>query len=168
MIATPGEVFGVEGLAPGALYQTDARAETEVETLHLGRRRLRTLLRERPVDAADLLTAIVGSFVSHLDEGDEPMVVERHDGSLLLSGALPADALANRLDIELPDDREYATAAGYVLSVLKRLPREGESFVDCGWRFEIVDMDGRKIDKLLASKAHQVSRPGEADEPPAG
>ena len=58
MIATPGEVFGVEGLMPGALYQTDARAETEVETLHLGRRRLRTLLRERPADAADLLTAV--------------------------------------------------------------------------------------------------------------
>lgn len=58
MIATRGEVFGGEGLAPGALYQTDARAEGEVETLHLGRRRLRTLLRERPADAADLLTAI--------------------------------------------------------------------------------------------------------------
>lgn len=58
MIATPGEVFGVEGLVSGALYHTDARAEGEVETLHLGRRRLRTLLRERPADAAELLTAV--------------------------------------------------------------------------------------------------------------
>ena len=58
MIATPGEVFGAEGLTPGALYQTDARAEPEAETLHLSRRRLRTLLRERPIDAAELLTAI--------------------------------------------------------------------------------------------------------------
>ncbi|MDN8999621.1 transporter associated domain-containing protein, partial [Staphylococcus aureus] len=66
--------------------------------------------------------------------------------------ALPADALADRLAIELPEDRDFATAAGFALSVLKRLPSEGEHFHDQGWRFEVVDMDGRKIDKLLASK----------------
>ncbi len=103
------------------------------------------------VTPADLLTAIVGDFVSHQDEGDEPMVVEREDKSLLIAGALPADALADRLGIDLPDDREFATAAGYVLSVLKRLPKEGEHFHDQGWRFEVVDMDGLKIDKLLVS-----------------
>ncbi|MFN5903998.1 MAG: transporter associated domain-containing protein, partial [Novosphingobium sp.] len=53
---------------------------------------------------------------------------------------------------ELPDDRDFATAAGYALSVLKRLPHEGEHFDDQGWRFEVVDMDGRKIDKLLVSE----------------
>jgi putative hemolysin len=105
---------------------------------------------EGVVTPADLLTAIVGNFVSHFDEGDEPMVVERHDGSLLIAGALPADALADRLEIELPDDRDYATAAGFALSVLKRLPKEGERFDHEDWRFEVVDMDGRKIDKLLA------------------
>ena len=106
---------------------------------------------EGVVTPADLLSAIVGQFVSHGDEGDEPMVVVREDGSLLVSGALPADALAERLGIELPDDRDYATAAGYALSVLKRLPHEGEYFTDQDWRFEVVDMDGRKIDKLLVS-----------------
>lgn len=104
------------------------------------------------VTPADLLDAIVGNFVAHGDEGDAPMIVEREDGSLLLSGALPADALADRLAIELPEDRDFATAAGFALSVLKRLPSEGEHFHDQGWRFEVVDMDGRKIDKLLASK----------------
>jgi putative hemolysin len=103
------------------------------------------------VTPADLLAAIVGSFVSHLDEGDEPMVVERGDGSLLVAGAMAADAFAERLAIELPDDREFATAAGYVLWMLKHLPREGEHFEDQGWRIEVVDMDGRKIDKLLAT-----------------
>ncbi|MBV1690065.1 hemolysin family protein [Novosphingobium sp. G106] len=107
---------------------------------------------EGVVTPADLLSAIVGNFVSHQDEGDEPMVVEREDGSLLISGALPADALAQRLDIDLDEDREFATAAGYVLSVLKHLPKEGEHFVDQGWRFEVVDMDGLKIDKLLVSE----------------
>jgi putative hemolysin len=106
---------------------------------------------EGVVTPADLLTAIVGSFDSHLDEGDEPMVIERGDGSLLVSGAMAAEAFAERLAIELPDDREFATAAGYVLWMLKRLPKEGESFDDQGWRIEVVDMDGRKIDKLLAT-----------------
>jgi putative hemolysin len=108
------------------------------------------------VTPADLLDAIVGNFVAHGDDGDAPMVVEREDGSLLLSGALPADALADRLGIELPEDRDFATAAGFALSVLKRLPSEGEHFHDQGWRFEVVDMDGRKIDKLLASKLKPV------------
>jgi putative hemolysin len=103
------------------------------------------------VTPADLLAAIVGSFVSHLDEGDAPMVVDRGDGSLLVAGAMAADAFAERLAIELPDDREFATAAGYVLWMLKHLPREGEHFEDQGWRIEVVDMDGRKIDKLLAT-----------------
>ena len=107
--------------------------------------------RDAPVKAAFGFDAVVGNFASHQDEGDEPMVVEREDKSLLISGALPADAMADRLGIEIADDREFATAAGYVLSVLKHMPREGEHFRDQGWRFEVVDMDGLKIDKLLVS-----------------
>ncbi|MCY1670216.1 hemolysin family protein [Novosphingobium sp. SL115] len=109
------------------------------------------------VTPADLLAAIAGNFVGHSDAGDEPMVVEREDGSLLISGALPADALADRLGLDLPDDREFATTAGFCLSVLKRLPNEGEHFHDQGWRFEVVDMDGRKIDKLLVSRSKAVA-----------
>jgi len=105
------------------------------------------------VTLADLLTAMAGSFASHKDEGDVPDLVEREDGSLLISGAMTADALAERLGLDLPEGREFATAAGYVLYMLKRLPVEGEHFRDQGWRFEVVDMDGRKIDKLLVSSA---------------
>jgi putative hemolysin len=104
------------------------------------------------VTAADLLTAMAGQFASHQDEGDEPDLVERDDGTLLIAGGMTADALAERLGLDLPEDREFATAAGYVLYMLKRLPVEGEHFSDQGWRFEVVDMDGRKIDKLLVSK----------------
>ncbi|HTK72673.1 MAG TPA: hemolysin family protein [Croceibacterium sp.] len=105
------------------------------------------------VTPADLLTAMAGTFASLQDEGDEPELLEREDGSLLISGAMGADAMADRLSIDLPDDREFATAAGYVLYMLKRLPHEGEHFTDQGWRFEVVDMDGRKIDKLLVREA---------------
>jgi putative hemolysin len=104
------------------------------------------------VTPADLLTAMAGHFASHQDEGDEPDLVERDDGTLLIAGAMTADALSERLGLDLPEDREFATAAGYVLYMLKRLPTEGEHFTDQGWRFEVVDMDGRKIDKLLVSE----------------
>ena len=104
------------------------------------------------VTPVDLLTAIVGTFVSDQDEGDLPQVVEREDGSLLVAGALSADVLADRLGLEYGENREFGTAAGYVLSVLKKLPHEGEHFHDQGWRFEVVDMDGRRIDKLLVSR----------------
>ena len=77
--------------------------------------------------------------------------VERHPW--ILDAQLGADALAERIGIDLPDDRDFATVAGLALAVLKRLPDEGESFVEQGWRFEIVDMDGHKIDKLLVSEA---------------
>ena len=104
------------------------------------------------VTPVDLLTAIVGTFASDQDEGDLPQVVEREDGSLLVAGSLSADALADRLGLDYGENREFGTAAGYVLSVLKKLPAEGEYFTDQGWRFEVVDMDGRRIDKLLVSR----------------
>jgi putative hemolysin len=110
------------------------------------------------VTTADLLQAIAGSFLSHQDEGDEPMVVTRADGSLLISGAMPADALAEQLAIDLPDPREFATAAGYVLFMLKKLPVEGEWFEEQGWRIEVVDLDGRRVDKLLVSRVRHAER----------
>lgn len=101
------------------------------------------------VTPADLLSAIAGDFASDQDDGDDPAVIEREDGSLLISGWMAADALAERLGLTLADDRDFATVAGFVLDILKRLPSEGEFFVEQGYRFEVVDMDGRKIDKLL-------------------
>lgn len=105
------------------------------------------------VTPADLLSAIAGEFASDQDLYDEPNLVERDDGSLLVSGQMPIDVLAERLELPLPEDRDYATAAGYVLSILRHLPDVGEHFEEAGWRFEIVDLDGRKIDKLLIAKA---------------
>ncbi|WP_375291033.1 hemolysin family protein, partial [Qipengyuania sp.] len=102
------------------------------------------------VTPGDVLTALVGSFTSDQDHGEAPGLVEREDGSLLVSGSLPADALADRIGIEYEDDRDFATAAGFALSVLKKLPDEGEYFDYEGWRFEVLDLDGRRIDKLLA------------------
>lgn len=103
------------------------------------------------VTPADLLAAIAGEFASDADPADAPNVVEREDGSLLVNGIMPADALAERIGILLPEDRDYATVAGLALAVLKHFPEEGEVFEEQGWRFEVIDLDGRRIDKLLVS-----------------
>ena len=103
------------------------------------------------VTPADLLAAIAGEFASDTDPDEAPAIVERDDGSLLVAGTAAADLLADRLGIDLPEDRDYATVAGLALAVFKHLPGEGESFVEQGWRFEVVDLDGRRIDKLLVS-----------------
>jgi len=103
------------------------------------------------VTPGGLLAAIAGTFASDRDEGHDPALVEREDGSWLISGTLSADAMAEHLGIDLPEDRDYATAAGFALSVLRRIPDTGEHFDHGAWRFEIVDMDGRRVDKLLAS-----------------
>jgi len=108
---------------------------------------------EGVVTPTDLLAAIAGAFASDADHGDGAAVVVRDDGSLLVSGQMSVDTLAERLDMDLHGDRDYATVAGLALAVLKHLPVEGEHFEAQGWRFEIVDMDGRKIDKLLVSRA---------------
>lgn len=105
------------------------------------------------VTPANLLAAIAGEFASDAEPGDGPNIVEREDGSLLVAGTMAADTLAERLGIDLPEDRDYATVAGLALAVFRHLPTEGESFVEQGWRFEVVDLDGRRIDKLLVSGA---------------
>jgi putative hemolysin len=103
------------------------------------------------VAPANLLAAIAGEFASDQDEDTDPPFVERDDGSLLISGTFAADSMADRLGLALPEDRDFATAAGFALWRLKHLPTTGESFTHKGWRFEVVDMDGRRIDKLLAT-----------------
>jgi putative hemolysin len=101
----------------------------------------------------DLLAAIAGEFASDQEQGSAANIVALDDGSMLIDGGMSADAMAEALDIDLPDDRDFATAAGFVLHILRRLPAEGDSFVEDNWHFQVVDMDGRKIDKLRVMRA---------------
>jgi putative hemolysin len=103
------------------------------------------------VTNADILEAIVGDF--RTDEGPvEPDAVQRDDGSWLIAGSMPVDEMADRLFIAVPQERSYHTAAGFMLNQLGHLPDIGESFDSQGWRFEVVDLDGRRIDKILARR----------------
>ena len=103
------------------------------------------------VTPADVLEAIAGVFRSDVGVA-EPHAVARDDGSWLLAGAMPADEMADQLGIGLPGKRDYQTVAGFVLAELRRLPTAGEFVETHGWRFEVVDLDGRRIDKVLANR----------------
>jgi putative hemolysin len=110
------------------------------------------------VTPGSIIAALAGAFRHDIDEGEEPDIVERDDGSYILSGAASADVLSDRLGIQLPADRDFSTVAGFALEVLKHLPEVGEKFVHDRWTFEIVDMDGRKIDKLIAAQKKRVRK----------
>ena len=113
------------------------------------------------VTPGSILAALAGTFASDVEQGEEAALVERDDGSFIVSGAASADLLTDRLGVNLPEDRDYATIAGFALSVLKHLPETGEKFRHDGWSFEIVDMDGRKIDKLIASRPRRKAAESE-------
>ena len=110
------------------------------------------------VTPADILEAITGVFRSDLEAEEEPSAVQREDGSWLLAGYMPADEMRDHLGIDIPENRDYETVAGYVLSQLHHLPATGECVDAQGWRFEVVDLDGRRIDKVIASKLPGVHR----------
>jgi CBS domain containing-hemolysin-like protein len=115
--------------------------------------RLATILNEYGVlegivTQTDLLEAIAGDLAQV--EGKEPEVVEREDGSLLIDGMMSAQEAFDRLNLRTrPAEGGFHTLAGFMLRQLGRLPKVGEHFDYEGWRFEVVDLDGRRIDKLL-------------------
>ena len=102
----------------------------------------------------DVLEAIVGEIP--LDaEDQEQEVVQRADGSYLLDGMLPIDEIKELLDFdELPDEGRagYQTLSGFVMNQLGSIPRVGQTFTWDTYRFEVVDMDGRRVDKVLVMR----------------
>ncbi len=105
----------------------------------------------------DVLEAITGEFTT--DEPEDAWAVQREDGSWLVDGLIPVPELKDRLALKaLPDEDRgrYNTLAGMVMMLLGRLPQTTDRVEWDGWRFEVVDMDGNRIDQVLAS--HDSSR----------
>ena len=103
------------------------------------------------VAPGDILEAITGAFQEEEGE-DEAAFTVREDGSFLVSGWMQADELHERIGVPVPKDAGFETVAGYVLSELNHLPVIGETFERGHWRFEVMDLDGRRIDKVLVSR----------------
>ena len=100
----------------------------------------------------DLLEAVTGEFRQVNPE--DSWAIRREDGSWLLDGSIPIPEMMERLELPRVPELErghYNTLAGMVMLLLERLPREGDHVTWEGWRFEVVDMDANRIDKVLAS-----------------
>ncbi len=101
----------------------------------------------------DVMEAITGEFLTATD--DDSWAVQRADGSWLMDGLIPVPELKDRLELkELPEEDRgrYNTLAGMVMLLLGRLPKTTDSVEWEGWRFEVVDLDGKRVDKVLASQ----------------
>jgi CBS domain containing-hemolysin-like protein len=108
---------------------------------------------EGVVTVEDVLEAVVGDMPERR-LGEEPAIVEREDGSLLMDGMLAIDEVKLTLGFDsLPEEDSYHTLAGFILAQLGRVPEEGATVAYGGWRFEVVDMDGRRIDKVLVRRS---------------
>ncbi|MGY0560705.1 hemolysin family protein [Luteimonas sp. A277] len=112
----------------------------------------------------DLLEAVIGRTRSGEGEGATPLVITRDDGSLLVDGGVTNDTMRELLGARLPDelDHDYHTAAGMVIAHFGRIPNTGEWFEWAGWRIEVVDLDGPRVDKLLLQKLPEPA-PGDDD-----
>ena len=119
------------------------------------------------VTVQDLMEAIAGEFKSHPSE--EPWAIQREDGSWLMDGLITVEDLKTRLGLaRLPDEEKqrYNTLSGMLMLLLARLPATGDIVQWGDWTFEIVDMDGKRIDKVLVQRrpteaADEFSDPGE-------
>ncbi|MDI5890847.1 hemolysin family protein [Halomonas rhizosphaerae] len=103
----------------------------------------------------DILSAITGGFDDA--EVNEPKLVERSDGSLLVAGSMPVDEFADHIGITLEEASDYETVAGLVLHRAEELPKVGQHVTVGDWRIEVVDMDGQRIDQLLVQRTTAAS-----------
>jgi len=107
------------------------------------------------VTISDLMGAIVGRLQAVENADEDALVITRDDGSLLVGGTLPTEDLRELMDgAALPDaeDGDYHTLAGMCIAHFGRIPHVGEHFDWAGWRIEVVDLDGARVDKLLLTR----------------
>ncbi|MBM4413215.1 MAG: HlyC/CorC family transporter [Chloroflexi bacterium] len=121
---------------------------------------------EGVITLEDVIEEIVGDIADEYDDAESPHIVKREDGSYLIDGITPVDDVVSRtsLSIQLKENAQYDTIAGYLLSVLGHIPHAGEYVVVNNWRLEVIDMDGLRIDKILISA---VQAPSELTHPVA-
>lgn len=139
-----------------------------MELLELFRRRRETMAVaidehgaiEGVVTLHDVMEALVGDIAT-VDEKEDEYLVRREDGSWLIDGTVSIERLKAALDIEapFPDEAQgsYHTVGGFVMDQLGRVPVAGDHFESVDWRWEVIDMDNRRVDKVLACRASSAT-----------
>ncbi|MGE5767944.1 MAG: hemolysin family protein [Bacteroidota bacterium] len=117
------------------------------------------------VTLTDVLESIAGELPER-GEMTEPPIVQREDGSWLVDASLPFDEFADRFDLRAPSEGGFHTVAGFVLHCLGHLPNAGESFRYGAFHIEVIDMDGRRVDRVLVQRLPEQDR-GSDDGRPA-
>jgi len=118
------------------------------------------------VSLNDVLEAIVGDIPERESE-EEPPIIERSDGSFLVSGSVPLIDFEDYFEFTLhenDEEPEYQTIAGFVVAMLGHLPQAGEFFMFRGYRFEVMDMDGHRVDKILMVEESPPAEEEDQDE----
>jgi putative hemolysin len=118
---------------------------------------------EGVVTAADVMSAIVGEAWVESPASSAPALpgaVPVPEDTVELDGKTPVDEMKSRLNLpELPYEGQYHTAGGLLLALLRRVPRAGDKIVFAGWRFEVLAMDGRRVDRLRIAREPLVAPP---------
>lgn len=149
-----------EAVSPPLYVPENSRASALLTTFRRSRRHMALVVGELGgiegiVTLEDVLEEIVGEIDDEYDDATPPPIIRREDGSYLVEGALPIDEVRTLLEVdELPDEEtyRYETLAGLVISLIGQIPRAGDVTHWGGWRFEVVDMDGLRVDKVLISR----------------
>ena len=103
------------------------------------------------VTRTDLLETVAGDLPK-IDAPARPKVTQREDGSYLIDAGVPFSDVMQLIGMGEAPSGDYVTLAGFILSQLRELPKPGDHLESSGWRFEVVDMDGRRIDMVLVQR----------------
>ena len=111
----------------------------------------------------DVMSTVMGELVVN---ADELQIVEREDGTWLVDGSTPIDDLEHALDIdEFPEDTTYETVAGFMMYMLRKIPKSTDKVVWAGYTFEVIDVDNNKIDQILVTRNKRPALVADAEEP---
>lgn len=157
--ALAGEALNVEAQLRPPLYVPEGVSTTRLlENFRKARAQCALIVDEYGeleglVTLTDVLTSIVGDLPSS-DAVEEQDVVAREDGSWLMDGSVPVERFKSVLEVEedLPDEEEFNTLGGFVMHMLGRIPAVADHFEWNGWRLEVVDMDRKRVDKVLVAR----------------
>ncbi|MCI0518891.1 MAG: hemolysin family protein [Chloroflexi bacterium] len=161
-LAQSGVELDLQSILQPAVFVPEATSALElVEHLREKKTHLALIIDEfggviGMVTINDVLEAIVGDIPALEDKIREPDVIQREDGSFLLDGTLSIEEIKDLLNLDrLPnkDDAGYETLGGMLMAETGRIPTAGDAIAWRGWRFEVVDMDGYRVDKVLTSRS---------------